>query len=49
VTNMDYMFYGATNFSQNISVWNVDLVNLCGFFDTGAGPLTRPNFAACSP
>jgi hypothetical protein len=50
VTNMEYMFYGATAFNQDLSIWNVVSVVKCSDFGTGAGGgLISPNFTSCVP
>ena len=48
VTNMNFMFGGATAFNQDISYWDVSNVTDCIDF-SDAAPLTDPNFTNCTP
>ena len=51
VTDMGFMFYGATAFNQDLSSWSVDGVTQCLQFSDGATSWTlpQPNFTNCDP
>jgi hypothetical protein len=51
VTDMGFMFYGATAFNQDLSSWSVDGVTDCiNFSDvTPSWTLPQPNFTNCTP
>ena len=51
VTDMYYMFAGATSFNQDLSSWSVSNVTQCTDFslNTSAWTLPKPNFTACTP
>ena len=49
MTNMGFMLYEASGFSQDLSGRNVDLVTSCSNFSTDAGALILPNFTERIP
>lgn len=50
VTNMSQMFYGAQNFNQDLSAWNVENVQNCANFSTEAPQWQEPKpvFSKCT-
>jgi surface protein len=44
VTNMSFMFQGASAFNQNISTWNVNLVTNLANMLTSSGLIGQPSF-----
>jgi hypothetical protein len=49
VTDMNYMFYGATDFSQNLSTWCVENLSVPEGFGDGSGltPAQLPVWGTC--
>jgi len=48
---MDWMFWAATSFNQDLSSWSVDNVTECNYFSLNATSWTlpKPNFTNCTP
>jgi len=48
---MNYMFYQAVTFNQDLRGWNVSLVTSCSGFSTytDVSWTQKPNFTYCTP